>query len=454
MEKEHDVAIIGAGISGLAAAYALSSRKKKIMLLEKSHRVGGAIQTVKKEGYLVERAPNSLLVRDKRIARLLSDLAIGEGSSVYQEASLLARKRYILYRGEPVELPSSLIGMLKTPLFSLSGKLRVMAEPFIKKGEEEESFARFVRRRLGREMLEGAAGPFVNGIYAGNPEALSARHAFPRLWALEEEFGSFIRGSLALGLQGTKKRPHRLSPAKMVSFTDGLEYLPKTLSQYIPDGGIQLSADIESITCLPSGRWHLTWSQKGERKTSIADKLLIAIPSYQLGTLPFSDGLAHSLERIEHIAHPPVKSVALGFRREAIKHRLDGFGCLVHDKEASPLLGVLFSSSIFENRAPKGCVLLTAMMGGMKTPRYASNTLSTILEELDRWLGINEQPEFVSESLWQYAIPQYGLDYGHVVKDLAEIEKRWKNLSFVGNWRGGIALGDTMLNAYTCGMAL
>jgi len=452
-------AILGAGITGLCAAHALQKNGKSFQIFESHHQVGGALQSTQQDGYLAEHGPNSLLVKDQRVAGLLNEVGLSiENPNQTITARDEAKKRYIVQNGSPHAMPASPLGMLRTPLFSTCGKLRFALEPFIGryKGEGEESFGSFVRRRLGPDMLASAAGPFVSGIYAGDPENLSVRHAFPRLWNLEHHYGSIILGAIALqfGWGPIGKNPNRLSPAKMISFQSGMQTLPQAIADHLPADSLSLSCQITAIE-RKDDRWQLTWTDaSGSVHTEGYHQLIIAVPHHKLPDLPLPADIIETLKPLTTLASPPVTSLVLGFKREDIDHPLDGFGMLIKREEQSPLLGVLFSSSMFDNRAPDDHVTLTCMMGGTLNPQYAENSEQIVLDELNRLLGISGQPTFSHRTPWKHAIPQYDLHYQKVINALEQCEKTHPELYFAGNYRRGISVGDCIVSGLELGKSL
>ncbi len=459
MKTTAHTAILGSGITGLCAAHALQKSGKSIQIFDSHHQVGGALQSTLDHDYLAEHGPNSLLVKDQRVATLLNDVGL---TIDHSEQTIIARdeakKRYIVQDGSPHAMPDSPLGMLRTPLFSTTGKLRFALEPFIGRytGEGEESFASFVRRRLGPDMLASAAGPFVSGIYAGDPENLSVRHAFPRLWNLEHHYGSFILGAIALqfGWGPIGKNPNRISPAKMISFQSGMHTLPQAIADHLPPNALSLNCQITAIE-RKDHRWHLTWTDaSGSSHIGIYQQLVVAIPHHKLPDLPLPADIIETLKPLTTLASPPVTSLVLGFKREDIAHPLDGFGMLIKREEQSPLLGVLFSSSMFDDRAPDGHVTLTCMMGGTLNPRYAENSDQVVLDELNRLLGISGQPTFRQRSPWKHAIPQCDLKYQRIIDALELCENNNSGIYFAGNYRGGISVGDCIVNGLELGKSL
>lgn len=463
-EPDTGTAIIGAGITGLCVAHALhqaSGNKQGFDLIDSSKRVGGAIQSTLCNGYLAEHGPNSILLKDKRVATLLDQIGLtdeGHDNELVQ-ARPGAKKRYIVQDSQLVALPGSPLAFINSPLLSCKGKLRLLIEPIIgrsKPGEtqhSEESFAHFVRRRLGPEVLDSAAGPFVSGIYAGSPETLSVRHAFPRLWAMEQQYGSVILAALA-HQSGLKRKPHQLRPSRIISFRSGMHAIPKAIAEGLPSDCIHLGSTISSIQ-QDNGLWHITWSDTdGQERQKQYAKLVITIPPHCLSSLPLADSLSQCLQPVFDIESPPVTSLVLGFKREDVAHPLDGFGMLIKQAEKSPLLGVIFSSSMFDGRAPEGHVTLTCMMGGSLKPGYADNDDQLVLDELQRLLGVAGQPTFRHQTSWPHAIPQYALGYQEKLDAMEHCEKSHPGLHLAGNYRNGISVVDCILNGLQLGKQL
>lgn len=463
VDHKADIAIIGAGITGLCTAHQLQRQNQSFTLFDSGPNVGGAIQSSAADGYLAEHGPNSLLVKDKRVHQLLSEIGLDPESSTHtQLASETAKKRYIVHEGMPHAMPASPLGMLKTPLFSPLGKLRFALEPFIgryhkeKHGGAEESFADFVRRRLGPDMLASAAGPFVSGIYAGDPENLSVRHAFPRLWNLEHHYGSFILGALAIqfGIGPISKNPHRHAPSQMLSFREGMHQLPAKIAEHLAPCSIRLNTQLTRIT-RKDGQWLLNWTDSdASPQTGRFHQVVLAVPHHALSQLPLPSSCLDALAPLAQIQSPPVSCLVLGFKRSEVEHPLDGFGMLIKQSEQSPLLGVLFSSSMFAHRAPDDHVTLTCMMGGSQTPDYATHEESTVLKELGRLLGVTGQPTFRHRTSWQHAIPQYDLQYQGILDAMESCEQQHPGLHLAGNYRGGISVGDCIVNGLKLGQQL
>lgn len=437
MAGERHVLIIGAGLTGLSAAFALTKSGLAVTVLESSARPGGAVQSERTEGFLVEHGPNSMMTNDPVVEEFLRDAGLAD-----KIVSPQAKKRFLVRDGCPVALPSSPAGAVSTPLFSLAGKLRVLAEPFIPRGTaDDESLADLVRRRLGSEVLNYAIEPFVAGIYAGNPEKLSARHAFPKLWNLENKHGSFIRGAVRLRRSGP--------PQKMISFRDGMGELPARVGEVLGDR-LRCGVRLEAIRREADNRWHVMWSEGGATRELNCAAVVSTVPAFAVDGLPWSADLRESLGVLREIGYPPVTVVALGFRRAEVKHPLDGFGMLVPAAERRRILGTIFSSSLFPARAPADHVLLTTFTGGARQPQLAEMgddaLVDDVCADLRELLRLRGAPVFRKIIRWPRAIPQYNTGYGKILAALESLEAAWPGLHLAGNYRGGIAAGQCIQN--------
>lgn len=429
------VAIIGAGITGLTAAFELKEKGIDCTLFEASDRVGGCIKTVKQDGYLVECGPNSILDTHPDLGKLIARLGI-EGNKLGSKPE--ANNRFIVRNGKPIALPTSPSAFFSSDAFSAKAKLRLLKEPFIKsKSNEHESLADFVVRRLGQEFLDYAINPFVSGVYAGDPAKLSTRYAFPKLYELEQQYGSLIKGALK-GAKARKKRAETASKdARMFTFDDGMEVLPNQLAAKLGEI-IRLNTPVENIQPLEEDLWMVN----REEFTDV----ILAIPAYAQTQL----NLPFDLEMFNEIYYPPVASISLGFGSNQFAHALNGFGVLIPKIENRFSLGALFPSSIFKERAPGGMALLTVFVGGSQSPERAlmneDEMILKVLDDLHELLGLDGKPDFKHVSIWPKAIPQYVVGYEKYMDRMKQIETEFKGIHFAGHYRDGISVSNSILS--------
>ncbi|ACB75975.1 protoporphyrinogen oxidase [Opitutus terrae] len=431
-------AVLGAGITGLTAAHRLTQLGHKVRVFEQSDRVGGSIKTEEVDGWLIEGGPNTLLSGELAVDKLIDELGLN-GERIAADPA--AKNRYIVRRGRALAAPMSPPSFFASSLFSPVAKFKLLAELFARRRVRttDVSLAEFVESHFGREFVDYALNPFVGGVYAGDPEKLSARQSFPKLWEIEQTHGSLIRGQIA----AAKARKARGEPRPGIfSFKHGLHVLPEALAARLPAGAITLGASLDAI--VPGDKWNVVWHDDVATHTQSFDSVVVALPAPALARLQIGTLGEKPLAALALIEHPPVSSLFLGFRREQVAHPLDGFGVLVPAVEKRSVLGVLFSSSLFPGRAPLGHVALTVMVGGTRQPQLASlpadQLLAAVRPDLTQLLGVSGDPVFVRHNFWPRAIPQYNLGHEHFIAALAAGERFHPGLFMGGQARDGIAV--------------
>jgi oxygen-dependent protoporphyrinogen oxidase len=406
---------------------------------------------VRRNGYLAESGPNTVLETAPEIRALVRELGL-EPRRMY--SSPAAEKRYLVRNRKLVALPSSPLGFIGTSLFSASAKLRLLREPFIAPAAEstEETLAEFVQRRLGQEFLDYAINPFVGGVYAGDPEHLSVKHAFPKLFNLEQRYGSLIKGQF-LGARERKRRAEvSKQTAKKFSFDEGVQVLPQTIRDQLGEN-VLFNSPVTRIEHHPAG-WSIATGRAGcpQVVSSHHSAVVYTGPAYRLPQIELRTERYINYAPLSQVNYPPVATLVLGFRREDVQHPLDGFGMLVPEVEPFNILGALFSSTMFPNRAPEGHVLLSVYLGGTRAPHIANSDFEThlnlALTDLRVLLGVKGEPTFVYHTVFRHAIPQYDVGYGRVKALLDEIEANAPGLFLAGNYRDGISLGDSIVSGH------
>jgi len=451
------VAIIGAGITGLTAAFYLKRKGISVTVYEAGARAGGVIRSLRQNGFLAESGPNTILETSPKIPQLVSDLNL-ESRRLYTNPN--AKNRYIVRDQEPMAMPSSLLGFLTTKLFSAKAKLAVLREPFVppRRDDADESVADFVARRLNREFLERAVDALVSGIYAGDPQKLSVRHALPKLFEIEQKYGSLIRGQIFGASERKKSGEISRRDAKMLSFDVGLQVLPDALAAQLGDS-LKLNSPVEKITKTENGWLISTTNGDAEFDTVIycgtAHKLAELEIDFGRAVLPRSLEVSAAQQHrptaiFSEIRYAPVASVVLGFRREDVAHPLDGFGMLIPKIENFKILGSIFSSSLFPNRAPENSVVITSYIGGERHPELTLKSPDELVamtrDDLRILLGVKDEPVFKNVALYPKAIPQYNVGYGKFKQAMNEIEAKADGFFLAGHYRDGVSLGDSIVS--------
>jgi len=440
------VVILGAGISGLTSAYFLAKEGLDVIVLEKKREVGGSIDTLKEKGFLFDRGPNSGLETTPVLSKIVSDLKL-EDDLVY--ANKEGSKRYILRDNMLHPLPMNPAAFLKTRLFSSKAKTRLFAEPFIGRSKDGyyQSIADFVKRRLGQEFLDYAINPFVAGVYAGNPEELSVKSSFPKLYELEEKYGGLIVGTIKSIRERRQRAEKSKQSARMFSFADGMQKLPNAIASYLGER-VHTFCDVTSIVKNDTG-FRIKYNNAGHLKEIDCDILLPTLPAYTAAEL-FKQWDEKLTEHFNAIYYPPVLALMLGYNKESIRQALDGFGFLVPAKERRSFLGAIWSSVIFPNRTDDNKAAFTLFVGGARDPEIGNIDKELLIKkvrgEFEKIMGITEDPVYIGYKYWAKSIPQYNLGYIEHERYFDEFEKNNPGLYLSGNYRGGISIGDCLKN--------
>lgn len=443
----YDYLIIGAGLTGLSLGAFLREQGATVAIVEASHRAGGKLHTVVDGDYTFESGPNTGVVGNDAVLALFDLLK--ERTSLI-EANKQAAVRYILKDGRPMALPTRFWSAMRTPLFPWRDKLNILLEPFRRRSKDKhESIGALVRRRLGKSFFDYAVDPFVSGIYAGDPDSLVARYALPKLYRLEAQYGSFIRGAW--------KRRHVLKAEKLrgvskaiFSVEGGFSRLAEALVDYI--GAEHFYFEAKGARLMQSGgRWKAMFEQGGQARCLSATTAVTTVPAFALPTL-LPEVSPTLLAPITALRYAPVVEVGVGLRDGSRIPK--GFGLLVPSREGENVLGMLFNSTCYPNRAPEGGASLSVFIGGMRRPELThlpeEEVRQIAVEALKRFFGYAEdvEPEALHVFRHMHAIPQYEADTPERLRAIGNIQLLHPGLYLAGSLSDGIGMADRIEQAY------
>lgn len=442
-----DILIVGAGLTGLTTAFHLVRGGKQVHVLECSDRVGGQIHTFREDGFTFESGPNTGVVSYPEVAELFMALSPDcQLETAHEEA-----KRRLIWKGSSFRaLPSGLFSAITTPLFSLGDKFRILGEPFRAKGTNpDESVGELAARRLGKSFLNYAVDPFLSGVYAGDPMTLVTRYALPKLYNLEQQYGGFIKGTIAKARQPKTDRD-LLASKKVFSAVGGLDNLTRTMANAIGDQNITLSAS--GITIRPTEKgWIATYTTSEGEQTIHANKVVTTTGAYTLPELlPFIP--EEEMKKISNLKYAPVVQVSVGIRNTG-NLLFNAFGGLVPSCEKKNVLGILFPAACFDNRAPGEGALFSFFIGGVKhaeLTRLEDEELKALItHEFHAMLKfpIDVQPDMIRIFRHPRAIPQYELSSGERFDTIEKLEAQYTGLILAGNIKGGIGMADRIRQA-------
>jgi oxygen-dependent protoporphyrinogen oxidase len=412
-----DVAVVGGGISGLAAAYELQRRGLSVRVLEAAPRAGGVITTERFDQWVIDGGPDSILVQKPAAVALCRELGIADRlvSTLTPRTAYILRERRLhrIAEGSFLGFPLDVKSLARSSVFTLGGRLRMACEAFVPRrgGDEDESVGAFVRRRFGEEAVDYLAEPLLAGIHAGDVERLSTRALFPRLLEAERQSGSVIRAFRAM-----RARP---SPqGAFVSLPGGTGELVEALVTALAPGTVSVSTRVSDL------HRHAHYQIETSAGRVHARTVVLAVPAYIAASLlrVFDTTIAALAEAIPYAS---TATVALGYRREQVAHPMEGSGFVVPRVERSPLLAATWVTSKWPQRAPDGHVLMRGFLGGGRDPRRLDATddalIELVVEELRELMGITGAPLFTRLFRWTKQSPQY--EVGHLQR-VATIDRQ------------------------------
>jgi oxygen-dependent protoporphyrinogen oxidase len=501
MTETTDVCVIGGGISGLSAAYALMQRGAKVLLLERNERVGGVLQTIHEEGFTFDCGANTVRVSGTRFDQLVESLGLRE---VLVEANAAANNRCIMRGGALHPLKAHPLALLRSPLLSWQAKMRLLAEPFVRSGafahahqsgqgehqdgsgdgsgdeSGDESIATMLERRVGKEAVQYLVSPMVTGIYGTTPDRLSARTTFPTLWAWERQYGSLVKGVLAERFKQRRTAAASASTStalRVVNFRGGMSTLVESIAQRLAER-VKTGVEVQSLRRTANG-----WRVETSSGVVECNRLVLATDARAAASLLRSAGgvtcalcndAAQHLERVEYSS---LALLHLGYKRAVVRRPLDSFGFLVPPSEGEPLLGSLWNSTIFPHTAPINHAAFTVFVGERGTAELLKEasalppkkihtinaqhpTLQPVLRRFAEIMQIDTAgakhvpPEFFRLTLWKRGIPRYAVGYWQHERAWNSVEEAYPNLRLLGNYRGGVSVVDCVNNAFQAASSL
>ena len=432
-----DVIVVGAGIAGLTLAYRLQRAGRKVIVLESSANPGGWIQTTQKDGFTLECGPNSCS-ENPAFLELVKDLDI---ESELVSASSESQKRYIVSKDKLVPVPQSFTQALFTPIISTTAKIRLLAEPFMPRSKEnDESVYSFVKRRAGEQFATNIMSAALNGIWAGDINSLSARSALNKLWGFEQEHGSLVMGS-------TKSSKKNIR--KIYSFKTGMGRLVERLMEVIEPGTVRLLSEVHSIEIVDD-YYTLKFDKVDTNKAISGKNVVLTTPTKTTLELLKKYNL-FTRSKVEKIPYAPIGILHLAFPKGALGEKLDGFGFLSPSKADQAVLGAIYSSTIFPNRAAEDCELLTCFTGGLRNPELANvfdeQVRDKAIEEINSLLDPEAHPRVIGAHFYQDAIPNYPINHYELQEEIETLNYQDKGIKILSNWFSGVSVGDRIEEA-------
>jgi oxygen-dependent protoporphyrinogen oxidase len=456
------IAVVGGGISGLAAALRITELlpHANLHLFEASARLGGVLETVSRDGFLIERSADNFLTTPMSAVDLCRDVAIADQllqtDEVRRRAMVVRNGRLVpIPRGFYLMWPRKLWPILSSSLLSVRGKLRLLAEPWIKASiVGDESVASFARRRLGREAFERLVQPLLAGIYTADPEQLSMAATMPQFWTCEREHGSLR--ALRTDRFSHQSNSNDATGARYALFAapkNGMTSMVEAIAGRLPSDSIHLNASVTSIGNLADRRWEVIsgpTNPQSARSSPAAggspqsfDAIILAIPAHAAAHLlaPFDPALAVELAAIPYAG---CAVVSLGFSRRQIAHPLDAFGFVVPQIERRRVIAGSFASLKFPGRAPDDRVLIRVFLGGALQPELVAlpdaDLCRIAVEELTDLLHISGEPLLTDIARWPSSMPQYHVGHLDRIARIEQLAARHSGLALAGNAYRGVGI--------------
>jgi len=463
------VVVIGGGVTGLVTAYLVHRAQPdwSVLVLEKGDRVGGNVRTDREAGFLIDAGPDSFVRTKPEAMDLCRELGI-DGELIRTEEAAQhvyyahGGKLELLPGGMALAVPTRIEPLLKTPLLSQKGKLRILAEPLVraKTSDEDESILEFFTRRIGAEGATRLAGPLLSGIYAGDPAELSIRATFPQLVELEAKHGSLLKGLFMQEVSRRSGRPTAINvidiyrwlqragearaASPFLSFENGMETLIGALRRALPETSVRLRAAVSSIRTPSTGGFVVELG----REAIPADAVVVATPAHVAASIVPGAELAFELRRIPYVS---TATVFFALDKARVAHSLEGFGFIVPPGEGGVLAGTWVSSK-WAGRAPVGGALVRAFVGGAHDQRRVADSTDSELvsfarAELERLMGPIGGARFTRVYRYRDASPQPIVGHAARLARIATLASAIPRFHLAGAAYDGVGIPDCVKQA-------
>ncbi|MCU7935313.1 MAG: protoporphyrinogen oxidase [Candidatus Thiodiazotropha sp. (ex Dulcina madagascariensis)] len=439
---ETSVLIIGGGISGLSTAWWLAQQGISVEVWEADDLPGGKIRTTSEAGYTTERAAGLLVNFRNEIDQMIQQAGLSYSKRLRDETL----NRYVVHNSELTQVPMLMPALLASPLWSLSAKFRLMTEIMIPRShQEDETVSAFIKRRLGREILDTAIDPFVSGTLASDPDLAEARSVLPRLKALEKRYGSLTMGML---INRVLKR-RRANKAETFSFSGGMSELIRALAD-TPGVTLRCGMQVESLM-KNQDYWQVTACNAGIQHQISVPHLVMSTPADIASGLlkTIDESLSRLLSEIEYV---PIAVLHLGIESSRINHPLDGTGFLVSRNNRLNFNGNLWMSRLFPERAPSQNTLLTTYLGGVRHPEQIDKSdeqlTAQVLSGLKPLLGINGSENYIRIDRHEKGLPLYHGQYQARLEKIESRLKRLPGLHLNANYQNGVSVRERIFQGH------
>ena len=423
--------IIGGGISGLSTGHFLKKKGIDFVIIESNKKTGGVINSVKKNGFIYENGPNTILNNNPSINQIIEDHKLSDKIIVPNKK--ISSNRYVFHNGKPKAVPNGIMNFLKTPLLSLKSKINIFREIFKPPHKKNTSVLNFISNRFGKEFHDNLIQPFLTGVYAGDTSKMSTKHALKKIWLLEQNYGSVLKGFFK-----SKRKS-----IESINFSNGIDTLTNRISKSL----IKNLITETRVTKIQKNKNGYKIETNNDN-SFVCQNIISSIPAYELEKILFNDDIKATLAKIKY---NPVGVFHFTFLRSDIKNDLSGFGILTKPSDNKSYLGIIFSSKIFPHICPNEYEVYTVMIGGEKQKnileKNKNDLKKLLLDEIRILIDCDGKLQESNFYIWKKGIPQYNLFQEEIEKSIKEFHSKNKGFHITGNYHSGVSVSDCIKKA-------